>query len=273
MTNDKWAEIRDIHATYPDTYRIIVSVAVILFFIGLGSFIFLDRDSYFMNLWTEMAGVGLAFLVLDWWRRKNDARDLIAKNKVRLIHELGSQIDTISRRTAEELANEDWLFDGSLQRAHLDDAKLYDIDLRQADLRSSFLSGVDLRNSRLHDAKLCNSFLSTADLSCANFHNAYLRYAHMESIVAINTAFVRCKLNNAKLNHANLRNANLGNANLSGADLSNADLRGASLRGANLQGANLSNVIFDKETVLPNKLHWSAETDLTQFTNISKMTD
>jgi uncharacterized protein YjbI with pentapeptide repeats len=91
------------------------------------------------------------------------------------------------------------------------------------------LSGANLAGAHLVDADLGMMTIREADLSGANLHGANLYHADLRG----------ADLTDAVLIGTNLMGANLVNANLSGADLSTANLSGARLTNANLTGAGI----------------------------------
>lgn len=138
------------------------------------------------------------------------------------------------------------------------------LNLEEADLRESSLTQVKWKGCILRDARL----------DAANFTDAVLRLCDLDQARAIDTKWVRTRLENSTargscfdradftdavltdtdFSRASLRNANLTGVSASGtnfrgadlyavslqnADLTAADLRGADLTEANLKGANL----------------------------------
>jgi uncharacterized protein YjbI with pentapeptide repeats len=114
------------------------------------------------------------------------------------------------------------------------------------------LSGEKLGAIRWTEANLEEFDLSDADMSNTLLHNAYLRQANMRHTVLVNT---------------NLKGAYLVNADLQGAYMDYANLSGANLRDTNLEGVHFSNTIFDAQTLLPDGMYWTKDTDLTRFTD------
>lgn len=97
-------------------------------------------------------------------------------------------------------------------------------DLQEAHLVEADLSGMDLRNCNLIEARLGRANLFRAKLENANLRDANLFGA---------------KLQETRLDGANLRGANLATADASRAFLSGANLRAANLTDTNLTEASL----------------------------------
>jgi uncharacterized protein YjbI with pentapeptide repeats len=113
----------------------------------------------------------------------------------------------------------------------LENANLFDCNLRGANLSRASLKGAILRKVDLQNAWLVEANLADTDLRDANLGKARL---------------------NAEDNFkgAILRSSRLNNANLSGADLTGADLTGA-----DLTGADLRDVKWDASTKWPSLGH------------------
>jgi uncharacterized protein YjbI with pentapeptide repeats len=113
------------------------------------------------------------------------------------------------------------------------------------------------------------AFVGSANLRGANLHTVNLQEAYLFD----------ANLQGADLSDANLRGAVLIEADLQGAWLSTckcqappANLEGANLSGANLSGAmlygtNLTGATFDENTILPDYVRWTPDTDMARFTD------
>lgn len=127
----------------------------------------------------------------------------------------------------------------SLRESKLDRSNLAGASLEGADLERASLARCDLRGANLNDADLERAILSGADLRGASLVGADMQYAVMQA----------ADLRRTKLLAANLRASRMDNANLEGATLEGAHLRGASLKGAciidvDFTGADLLSVSF-----------------------------
>ena len=250
-------ETAQIWKQYGDFYSISGGLVFVAIGIWIGSMLF--NDGYGTNLYTEAMGVLVTILVLD---RINQWRDRQATKK-RLVREAGSRSNELAIAAVEWLRAEDWLTgkDGLLKDAHLwsavlDKANLSYANLQGVYLRDASLIGVDFRNVNLSDTNLRQVNLTGAQLGDAD-------------------------LQSANLHNSNLRDAVLLRANMSNARLTYVDFTGANLKDAILSGADLTGAFFDEKTVLPDanptgrdadgKLifdkHWSADTDMTRYTN------
>lgn len=203
---------------------IIITVVVFILVIGL-ILLFLFENFTFHelsgNLFTEILGILFTIAVID---RIYDNK---IKNefKNRLIREMASNDNSISRRAIRELRANKWLIDKSLHGAYLESANLEGAELQNADLYKSILRKSNLSTAILTQANLEYSNLEKADLS-----NAMLDYA--------------------TLNNANLREANLSNCDLSFSSLRNCNLNNTDLANANLTYTNLSNTKVSDEKLI-----------------------
>lgn len=194
------------------------------------------RD-YYANMSTEAASIAITVLVIDQLNRQQEARFEAKRLKARLIRDLGSVVNDVTKHAAEELSTLGWLEDGSLQGA---------------DFMAANLQEVNLAFARLHGA----------NLEFARLHGAHLIGADLQEAVLLGA-----RLQGADLRGTRLQGAILMGANLHGAALKGVRLQGADLRGANLEKALLDGAEFDENTVLPDGSHWAPETDLKRFTD------
>jgi hypothetical protein len=147
-----------------------------------------------LNLGTELGGAVVTFILLDLIiggkeRREAEARKArheeqqrqlkTEREKEYLIQQLGSGINEVATRAAEELRVRGWLHDGSLQRARLNEANLRRADLRGADLRGAGLFRANLEGARLFKADLRGVHLVGANLQGAYLGQADLQGAHL----------------------------------------------------------------------------------------------
>lgn len=202
---------------------------------------------FYANISAEFASIAITVLIIDGLNRRRDARSAEEGERSQLMRQLGSNINDVARRAAEELRARGWLTDGTLQAAdlrvaHLEEAKLWDADLQ----------GANLQWAKLKKANLNGSGLAGATLTQANLQAAKLRGADLRG---------------ANLFEAKLYRVNFHDALLDEADLRGTHLEGASLVNASLRGAHLESAYLDALTTLPDGSAWSPDADLTRFTN------
>lgn len=109
------------------------------------------------------------------------------------------------------------------------------------------LAGVDVADARLAELNARNAQLRGARFTGADLSRADLAYADLDG-----ADFTLANLARARMVGASLREARLNHARLAGADLSHADLTGASLAGAELSATRLSNTIWVDGRVCPH---------------------
>lgn len=136
-----------------------------------------------------------------------------------------------------------------LTEAHLENAKLGNVQMEKTDLWGAHLDGASLREALLDDSNLAGSSLERADLERASLARCDLRGANLndsdlERATLTNADLRGASLLGADLQYANLRGSNLGRskfigANLRGANLEEVNLCGATLEGAHVRGASL----------------------------------
>lgn len=209
----------------------------------LGAFV----GDFYANISAEFASIAITVLIIDGLNRRREERTALEQDRTQLMRQLGSNVNEVARRSAEELRARGWLTDGTLQGtdlrvANLDDAKLWDADLQ----------GVNLQWAKLKKVNLNGAILAGANLTQANLQAARLRGADVRGANLFEAKLYRVDFHDAKLCEADMRGAHV-----EGASFTNADLR----------GANLTDAVFDALTVLPDGSTWSEGIDLTRFTN------
>lgn len=202
---------------------------------------------FYANVSTELTSIAITVLIIDTLNRRREQRLGESKEREQFTRQLGSSINEVAKRAAEELRARGWLTDGSLQECDLRIANLEEAKLWKADLQGVNLQWAKLKKANLNGSILVGANLTQANLQAARCGGADLRGANLFE---------------AKLYRVNFNGAYLREANLTGAHLEGARLDGADLRNANLEGAHL-----DDLTVLPDGSPWSAEADLGRFTD------
>jgi uncharacterized protein YjbI with pentapeptide repeats len=202
---------------------------------------------FYANASTELTSIAITVLIIDSLNRRREQRLEEHREREQLTRQLGSSVNEVTKRAAEELRARGWLTDGSLQGADLRIAHLEEAKLWKADLQ-----GVNLQWAKLKKANLNGSILVGANLMQANLQAARLGGADLRG----------ANLFEARLYRVNFNGAYLREANLAGAHLEGARLEGADLRGALLENAHL-----DELTVLPDGSHWTPDVDMCRFTD------
>lgn len=161
--------------------------------------------AFLLNLGTSLIGAVMTYVLIDLVLG-------MAQYKETLIRKMGSRVNDVAREAVEELRDEGWLKDGSLQGA-----KLTGANLECANLEIANLQGTNLAFANLKKGNLFFTNLQRADLTGACLQGAFML-------------------------EINLAGANLERANLEGADVSKERLaQSYSLARATLpNGANLS---------------------------------
>ncbi len=214
----KWISVR----TVATTFGVIGLCIGIARGIADGNTFFQATIAFFINASTELFGIAITALVIDWLNKRSEDE----YQKERLIREMSSKDHEIVLRAVVDLAARGWLKDGSLDSSiliesnfvsmNLNEVRLRKARLERANMEGCSLGGTDLQGANLTGANLKNSFLQEA-----NFQNANLWKADLSSAV---------------LERVNFENASLWQANLQEAYLSGCNFKGADLRSANLSG-------------------------------------
>lgn len=204
---------------------------------------------FYANVSTELTSIAITVLIIDALNRRRERRQAERDDRAQLIRQLGSSVNEVAKRAAEELRARGWLTDGSLQEADLRVANLEGAKLWKADLQGVNLQWAKLKYANLNGAMLAGSNLTQANLQAAKLGGADLR--------------------SASLFEAKLYRVNFGGADLREADLTGAHVEGARLEGADLRGAVLDDLHIDPLTTLPDGTAWSPEADLARFTHPS----
>ena len=247
-------EIREVQKEYSWFYALIIGAALLCVGVWIGASLFTDKDSYGMNLFTELLGISATVLIINQiYERRNRERQReqaqreeeqkTEERKRRLVRRAGSRSNDIANSAIEQLRH-DCLLIG-------DDGFLKGVRLAEADLRNA-----NLRTANMQETDLWKTNLQSADLWWTELQGAFL---------------VEAKLQDSKLMGAVLQDADLRVANLQGADLTDADLRGTDLRDTEMQGANLLNAKLHgtklSGAIFPDGYNYIFFTEIGKFTN------
>lgn len=202
---------------------------------------------FYANVSTEAMSIAITILIIDTLNRRREERLMTRREREQLIRQLGSGVNEVAKRAAEELRANGWLTDGTVQESDLRVANLEGAKLWKADLQ-----GVNLQWARLKHANLNGSMLVGANLTQATMTAARC---------------IGADLGQANLFEAKLYRVNFGGANLRSANLQGAHLEGAKLEGADLRGANVAEAHWDELTIMPDGAAWTSETDISRFTS------
>lgn len=168
-------EIREIRKTYSWFYPLVLGFTVLFIGIWIGATVFVDTDSYGMNLFTELLGIGATVFIIDRIYAYRDRENL----KRRLVREVGSGSNEFAKNAASRLRAEGWLTgeNGLLKGEHLRRANLKDANLENANLEKSDLMSAELKDAELYFAKLRRAKLLHSKLQGAKFFKADLTQA------------------------------------------------------------------------------------------------
>ena len=150
---------------------------------------------YIPNLITEIWGVAITILIIDYLQERRSRRDLFESLK----RDLLAKDQGIALRAINELRNYGWLTDGSLR-------------------------GLQARYAVFDRAELKGAILDEADFYRASLQRAYVGHASLR-----NANFRKADLRRAIFNHSDLRGADFTDANLENTSFEDANLQGAVL--------------------------------------------
>jgi hypothetical protein len=139
-----WREEKTVY-TDNDIFIFRILGAVLLVGIGvlIGWAVFSQpsaRESYAINLFTDVLAIIVTVLVIDALNRRRDQLIRAKIEKEQLIDDMSSSVNDIAQRAVERLRLHGWLVDGSLHRARLAGARLPGAKLRRADLKQASLA-------------------------------------------------------------------------------------------------------------------------------------
>lgn len=193
---------------------------------------------FFENVLVEAHGAIIDLLVvgvvLYWFEHRRDTAAQIRKHKEMLADLRSYRAADSSFRTLGTIKR---LLDLGIQKLHLSEMSLADLQIE----------GISLNNCDLHAVVFTNSCLRQVTLENCACDAAIFAGAKLEHIVLKSTSFRRAKFQSATLKGADFRtcevegadftNANLRSANFSQVDCRAVNFRGADLRSANFKGA------------------------------------
>lgn len=192
-------------------------------------------DRFYANIASDLMGMAFAIIFIDGIGRSRATQ----QEKRRLILQMGSNENSLSKEAVRILYIEQWLFDGTLRHAKLEKSNLAGAHLERADLQHA-----DMDGAILNDAVLYEALLKRASL-------------------------IKAKMNRANLITSDLRYAVLLNTDLQGAFLDGAKLQDVDLSGANLSGSTIEKAKLDEDTTLPDGKKWFYGIDLSCYTTPS----
>lgn len=211
------------------------NIAIFVFFILLIIWFFVEGFSWAeisANAFTEVLGILVTLTIIDWVYENKSKKEL----RDRLVREMSSHDNGISRRAIQELRAHGWLTSGQLIKSWIQFANLEGAELQGADLRDSEMNQSNLSKALLYQANLAN-----AHFQSTNFSEAWLVDANLE-----NTWLEKADLSKSNLTNANLTNANLANANLIDAMIDDAQLATVkTLKGCIMPSGKLYNGRFN----------------------------
>jgi uncharacterized protein YjbI with pentapeptide repeats len=304
--DERWAEIR---AIWKQNHWLYILVGFLLGVLLQPFLQYLqsDIDGFLQNLVPEAIGIVFTVLLIDRIYQRREQEREKHNLKARLIRELGSRVNEVAKRAAEELLAHKWFSDGSLieinlqnanlekaflegsnfAKSNLSNANLQTASLAKADLSQTWMTGVNLKNAILHGSNLEKAYLATADMqnssvSYANLKEANLIAVNLEfailegsNLQASDLRFARflsngmhnVNLEKANLSFATLQETSMNCANLRNADFTQANLKGLWLNDADLLGAKFNHTQFDINVTLPDGNKCTPETDMRRFTD------
>lgn len=132
---------------------------------------------WFGSLSAEFAGALILSALLLFLVTMPNQRRETSELKRGLIREMRSSDNAIALLAVEELREQGWLFDGTLQRAFLWYANLQGAHLGYANLQGAYLGYSNLQGAHLGYANLQGAYLGYANLQGAD-----LWYAHLQGV-------------------------------------------------------------------------------------------
>ncbi|MGB1287168.1 MAG: pentapeptide repeat-containing protein [Aggregatilineales bacterium] len=242
--------------TIQEVTLLVVGILLLLSFITAMISLFLETDrtrqwygDWFQGVSTEMVGAAVTTIFFTFIVGAAEQRQEALTLQTGLIQQMGSVVNTEALRAVEELRDNGWLRDGTLQGHEFYSTNLADV----------FLPGADITGSIFFDANFENAELVGSDFTGANLQGVNFTNTRARDVI--------------------FRGATFNAANLLDADLRGADLRGANLADANLRGVLLETTIFDETTILPDAdfdsetgaftPNWQPDTDMSRFTDAS----
>ncbi len=214
---------------------------------------YLDNSiNFWENIIAEAHGVLFDLIIIGWflfWLNK------VAERRIRNNRYREEIEDYLGWKSAEatlrivgnirRLNRADLVEGFRLTEAHLEDAKLGNVQMEETDLWGAHLDGASLRDSKLDRSNLAGASMEGADLERASLVRCDLRGANLND----------SDLERATLSGADLRGASLVGADLQYAILHAVDLRRAKLIGANLRASRLDNANLEGSTLEGAHLH------------------
>lgn len=259
-------------------FKVSATLVLVLIITYLGTRIFEDPQSYFMNLYTELIGIIVTVGILGiFTQHQEQKREKNTKTET-LMREITSPSNQVAINALNELRhlsliqNSDSLLKHSSLEVNWEGANLDNANLEYINLFKGNLS-----NASLENANLQNAYLRNANLNNTNFYGANLKHVNFNDTLTenINLTFASlcyADLANLKLDNLMVWSTDFSNARLTGVSLRNADLRLCNFENTNLYKSDLTNTkiasnLWNENTVLPDGKNWHPDEDLSRFTD------
>jgi hypothetical protein len=188
-------------------------------------FISHSLKGFFLNFATEIGGAVVTFILLNQIIGGRTEKERL---KADLIAQLGSRVNEVALRAAEELRRHEWLSDGCLRGQSLARANLEHASLQMADFRKAIFIAANLKGTCLWEADLRGAVLWNARLEGARLKGALEEMHRSRNFKVPKSSPERTR---------KVRIKYLGRAK------------------------------FDEQTVLPDGALWTPDTDMERFTN------
>lgn len=200
-------------------------------------------EDFYANFGTEFISIAITVFILNelYIRRGNDLTR--AKSKVDLVNRMRSQVNIHAKMALEQLAIEEYLYDGSLENENFSNGNLH-----QARFDSYYNDGIpSLKGVNFRGAILTEAWLNFSDLRQAD-----LRHARIEKAHCFKTNLEEADLRWSKWEGAYLFKVNLKKGKLGGVSLRNANFWECNLEGAKVQDEILAEANRLRGCILPD---------------------
>lgn len=181
--------------------------------------LFVSPTSVLSNLATEIFGIGLTVLIIDNFNEQKATREL----KASLVRDLGSGTNSFVKRAFRELKyyseeyDQDWLYDGSLDRHKYLHADWSKVILRQnVDRKSGW-------RPRIRNANFLNVIFEKAVLYDVDFSGSWFLNSHFNDTYLSGTIFRGCKFGGADFRGATLNRVDFTCSSVSPKQINQAD--------------------------------------------------
>jgi hypothetical protein len=159
--------------------RRLVAILIVVALVSAGAGAWLDGDltGLLIHAGTSLGGAVVAFVLIHQVFAHNEERKLL---NCKIMPRLRSRVNAVALTALDDVRQQGWLYDGSLQGTYMSGANLKGANLEEANLQDALLMAANLQDARLRHSNLLGANLWRANLRDAHLEAANLAQANLQ---------------------------------------------------------------------------------------------